>query len=269
MYKLLITDVDGTLVNTDDRISEKNLQALKDAKLAGIQIAICTGRSTMSSLRHIDTLGLNGYHGFLDGAYICNHRSRNILHSAPIDPKYVGRLIRFAGETSIYLELCDGLHSFALSQNPIPRLKNMVYETKHIIGPLDKISSDHKIIQAMMIANDPAAQDRIMGLETEIGTDLQFIKGQLPPNKSATFCEVLNSGVTKADVVVKLSEYYGIAIEETMAVGDWRNDTAMLSKAGLGVAMGNAPDDVKAAADRVTAHVDEDGLAKAIYDYLF
>ena len=82
MYKLLITDVDGTLVDKGDRISNENLEALALAKAAGVHIAISTGRSALSSLRHIDALGLNGYNCFYDGAFIYNHRTLDVLHAA-------------------------------------------------------------------------------------------------------------------------------------------------------------------------------------------
>lgn len=81
---------------------------------------------------------------------------------------------------------------------------------------------------------------------------------------SPYFADVVAKGCTKAVGIDRIIEHYGIALEETMAFGDGGNDIAMLQHVGVGVAMGNAMDDVKASADYVTTSVDEDGIAVAL-----
>ena len=78
------------------------------------------------------------------------------------------------------------------------------------------------------------------------------------------FADCIAKGTNKATGIDEISNYYGIDISETMAVGDGGNDIAMLRHAGIGVAMGNASDEVKACADMVTETVDEDGIEKLL-----
>ena len=82
-----------------------------------------------------------------------------------------------------------------------------------------------------------------------------------------TFGDIIASGVDKSTGIEKIGEYFGIKVEEMMAIGDGGNDISMIKYAGAGVAMGNAGDDVKLVADFITTSVDDDGVGNALRHY--
>ena len=268
MYKLLITDVDGTLVRRDGSISEENIRALQLAKAAGVHVSLCTGRSMLSCLHLITGIGLNNFHGFYDGAFICHQETRDVLYTEAIEPPLVERLTRFAEESGSYLELSSGLRSFSTDEVLPQEFKRLFFDTEHTVGQWDEIPKQEPIVQGLLVATTEKMNAGLSELKEELDGSLQLLITQNPAYPGVTVSVILASRASKATALEKLAEHHGISAQDVMAVGDWRNDTAMLAKAGLGVAMDNAPDDVKAAADRVTASVEENGLAKAIDVYL-
>lgn len=268
MYKLLVTDVDGTLVTRDGRISPQNLDALREAWNSGIHVSICTGRSMLSSTHHIDEIGLDGYHAFYDGAFICHRTSEDVLHAATIEPAHVRKLVEFAGEQDIYLELSTGLRSYSAREVLVPEFKTWVFAAEHFTGEMDGIWEKEQIVQGQLVTNCEEENSRVADLKTELGDEIQIIKAQIPPFPGMTFWVVLANGISKGNAVEKLAAHHGISTDEVMAIGDWQNDIPLLEMAGLGVAMGNATDDVKAVAQYVTKTVDEHGLAEAVRKFL-
>ena len=93
--------------------------------------------------------------------------------------------------------------------------------------------------------------------------------GQIEITRSAPrFCEFMSLGISKASAIKILADKYGIANDEILAIGDSDNDLQMITSVGCGVAMGNAVDRVKAACPRITDTCENDGFAKAVYDYV-
>jgi HAD superfamily hydrolase (TIGR01484 family) len=104
-YKLLVVDVDGTLVGKDGSISPVDIEAIKKAGAAGILVALSTGRVIKACRHIIDELALDGYHMFFDGAVISHPQKEEVIYSKPINRRVLRRAIGFAETNGIYLEL--------------------------------------------------------------------------------------------------------------------------------------------------------------------
>ena len=267
-YKLLLVDVDGTLVGKDGKISEENLAALRAANEAGVRVSICTGRSMLSSREQIEALGFDGFHAFYDGGFICQRDSGEVLHAGVVPPEAVKRLVEFAEQHDLYLELSSGARSYAARPCPIPELKAMAFDAEHSTGSLEGIWERERIVQGLVLSKGEANKALIDEIGRELAPATQIVRGPVVLTPGFDLGVILAGGTSKGSAIARFCDYHGITPAEVMAVGDWTNDIAMLKAAGLGVAMGQAPDEVKAAADCVTASIDEHGLAAAIRKYL-
>jgi Cof subfamily protein (haloacid dehalogenase superfamily) len=267
-YKLLLVDVDGTLVRKDGSISCENLAALRAAHEAGVHISICTGRSMISSMEQLRALGFDGFHAFYDGGFICHGESGEVLHAGAIDPVLVKRLVEFAGAHDYYLELSTGLKSFAALPCPVAELKSLAFAAEHTTGSLEGIEEREAIVQGLLVSLDDDDRKVAEAFVAELGPRLLLGYGPSGLTPGINVGVLLAGGTSKGGAITHFCEYHGITRDEVMAVGDWLNDISMLKEAGLGVAMGQAPDEVKAAADHVTASIDEDGLAEAIRKFI-
>jgi Cof subfamily protein (haloacid dehalogenase superfamily) len=267
-YKLLLVDVDGTLVRKDGSISEENLAALRAAREAGVHISICTGRSMMSSAGQVKALGFDGFHAFYDGGFICHESSGEIIHAGAVAPELVKKLIDFAEEQDFYLELSTGTRSYAARPCPIPELKSLAFDAEHTTGILAGIEKRERIVQGLLVSHTEEEKRLVEGFAAEVAPGLRIGHGPSVLTPGLNLAVALAGETSKGGAIAHLCAYHGITADEVMAIGDWLNDISMLKEAGLGVAMGQAPDEVKAAADYVTASIDEHGLAEAIKKFL-
>lgn len=265
--RLLIIDVDGTLIGESLSISPRVHQALTATKQRGVQIALCTGRPILSAQRFIEDLGLNGYHIFDAGATIANPTTGDKLYSAGLTPDLARDLVRAAKQAHLYLELYAGSNYFVEQIEAHTRLHSSVMGYLPQIAILEDIVETTPINKAEMLAlNDDehvlvqrfldSFADRIdWGWATAPGTDARFVN-------------LLPKGISKGEAVIKLGDYVAIPREQRMGVGDGFNDEPLLRNCGIAVAMGGAPDKIKAVADWVTKSAEEDGLALAVERFI-
>ncbi|KHE66925.1 Cof-type HAD-IIB family hydrolase [Halobacillus sp. BBL2006] len=236
--KLIALDLDGTLVNSQETVSDRNIKAIHEAKEQGIQVVLSTGRS-LSRCRHIaESLGESSYLVTINGGEIYNGEFE-LIERNKLKKEHVRRLWELKKEHGLYFwsSTVQGLFN---SQNPF---EEEVEEYDWLKFGYD-IEDDHvrKIILDELNKYD----------SFEI------------TNSSPTNIEINPSGVNKAAALAKVCDWLDLTMDEVMAVGDSMNDIAMIHKAGYGVAMGNAQDKVKEEANWVTLTNDEDGVAHAI-----
>lgn len=234
--KLIALDMDGTLLNRRQEISEENRKAITEAIEKGVQIVLSTGRHLHSTKPYADSMNLNSYLVVINGSQIWDPKG-NLLESHPLQEDVIHSM----------WELCDkhGCRFWAMTGDSEFR-KDF---PKEISGrewlkfgfDLD----DHEIRKAI--------------LEELQQNDQLEISNSSPLN-----IEVNALGINKANALKKICSELNITMDEVMAVGDSLNDLAMIQAAGCGVAMGNAQEAVKEAADWVTDTNDEHGVAKAI-----
>ena len=236
-YKLLVLDVDGTLLNDAKEISKRTLASLLKVQQMGIRVALASGRPTYGLMPLAKTLELGNYGGFIisyNGGQIINAQNGEILFERRINPEMLP-----------YLEKKARKNNFAI----------FTYHDDTILTD----SSDNEHVRAEANLNNLKIIQ-----EEEFSTAIDFAPCKCIFCSEPYFLEVVPCGIDKANTLGVLLSYLNIAREEVIAIGDGVCDVNMLQVAGLGIAMGHAQDSVKVCADYVTASNEEDGVAQSV-----
>lgn len=262
-YKLLVLDVDGTLLNDEREISKRTLAALLKVQQMGVRIVLASGRPTYGLMPLAKTLELGNYGGFVlsyNGCQIIKAQNGEILFERRINPEMLPYLEKKARKNgfAIFTYHDDTL----ITDSPDNEyIKNEALLNNLKIIKEDEFSTaiDFAPCKCMLVSDKEKA---LIGLEQHWEKRLA---GTLDAFRSEPyFLEVVPCGVNKANTLGALLEHLGVTREEVIAVGDGVYDVTMLQLAGMGVAMGHSQDSVKVCADYVTASNEEDGVALAV-----
>lgn len=262
-YKLLVLDVDGTLLNDEREISKRTLAALLKVQQMGVRIVLAFGRPTYGLMPLAKTLELGNYGGFVlsyNGCQIIKAQNGEILFERRINPEMLPYLEKKARKNgfAIFTYHDDTL----ITDSPDNEyIKNEALLNNLKIIKEDEFSTaiDFAPCKCMLVSDKEKA---LIGLEQHWEKRLA---GTLDAFRSEPyFLEVVPCGVNKANTLGALLEHLGVTREEVIAVGDGVCDVTMLQLAGMGVAMGHSQDSVKVCADYVTASNEEDGVALAV-----
>lgn len=262
-YKLLVLDVDGTLLNDEREISKRTLAALLKVQQMGVRIVLASGRPTYGLMPLAKTLELGNYGGFVlsyNGCQIIKAQNGEILFERRINPEMLPYLEKKARKNgfAIFTYHDDTL----ITDSPDNEyIKNEALLNNLKIIREDEFSTaiDFAPCKCMLVSDKEKA---LIGLEQHWEKRLA---GTLDAFRSEPyFLEEVPCGVNKANTLGALLEHLGVTREEVIAVGDGVCDVTMLQLAGMGVAMGHSQDSVKVCADYVTASNEEDGVALAV-----
>lgn len=267
--RLLALDMDGTLFGEDLVISEPVKQAVRMAAAGGVLISIASGRIAEEGLRVIADLGLTtaqvapiiAYQGAL--VYQPNVGP---LHSLTLDPLVAIEIITYTRR----LGLGVNLHTDSATYVERPHAADTFYADISQLAPIlvaDLVAfvrdKDIQPLKLVMV-NDALAATNVLVSNINARWGEHIVAARSHPR----FCEVTNPRANKGEALAYVADYLRIPIAQVMAIGDNQNDIPMLRDAGLGVAMGHAAAEVKAAADVVTGTLAEDGVATAISCYI-
>ena len=267
-YKLLVIDIDGTLINNEGNISDENSEALALAMNAGIQIALSTGRSVKSCLRYLEELSLDSYHIFFDGALVSCPATEEHIYVQHLEAEAVKQLVEFARETNADIEITSINNYYSERETWSTHAKRQFFGVETTIGDLTGIWNREQIIRADLVISNPEEEARATAFIDYFKEKLQFTEAHSPRLPDVRFINMTSPGLSKGKALEALAKHLGIGLKATVAVGDWINDIPLLTTAGLGIAMGNAHDDLKEVADHVTLDVEKHGLAAAIKRFL-
>ena len=264
-YKMLVLDLDDTLLRDDLTISSKTREAILAAQSYGATVVIATGRPTYACISIAKEIGLDKYGGFVisfNGAVITNVATGHVLREVNITKENVYALYQLSQEL--------GSHILTYMNNKIITPKNNEYieiEKKLTSMPIveveDFVSFIDRNVPKAILLQEP----------TYLKWVAEQIRPRIPSGLNMTFSkpfflEFMNENVDKALSVSLLADYLGIDLSSVIAVGDGYNDISMIKCAGLGVAMGNSVDKVKEASDYITHSNMEDGVAEIIYRFM-
>lgn len=270
-YKLICLDMDGTLLNSNKKISDKTKNVIKKAHEKGVKIALSTGRVFISAKYYANILGISAPIIASNGAYIREKDKNKVIYKSPIEEELCKSIINIAKnyEFHFYLNTCDTI----ISANPYPKgytyleMSNELPEDVKVNLQVnvnleeEARNKNGEIVKAICISdNREMLQDARKKIEA-LG-NLEIVSS-LGDN-----FEIMNKNVSKGKAVKVLADFYGISQDEVICMGDGENDLSMIKYAGLGVVMGNAPDCIKKYADYITDTNDNDGVAKAIEEFV-
>ncbi|MDR2815473.1 MAG: Cof-type HAD-IIB family hydrolase [Proteiniphilum sp.] len=266
-YKLLVLDVDGTLENSKKELSVQTLTTLRKIQHAGIRIVLASGRSPYG-LRHlVEKLEMKKWGGYIlpyNGAQIIDAESDAVLFEKRIDPEMFPYLERKAKKSGF------GIFTYRHNQLITTQPENRHIRDEAALNGMEIVAvenfsaavdfSPHKCV---LVSDDETA---LVALKEQWRKRLA---GVLDVYRSESFfLEVAPVFIDKGNTLGVLIEKLGISTEEVMAIGDGRRDFSMLQLAGLGIAMGNAQDSIKACADYITESNDNDGVAIAVQKFI-
>lgn len=266
MYKLIALDMDGTLLSSDKKVSKRNEAALKKAEEKGVKVVLASGRPLIGLNRYLHELDLVKGEDFVlsfNGGLVQNTKTKEVVSKITLkgsDLKYI---------YDISKDLNINIHAFHAKEGLItPKSsKYTIHEATlngidFTIKDFHEVDDDDDIIKVMMIDPEEVLDPAIEKLPEEVYKKYSVFKS------APFFLEFTHKEVDKGLGLKKLSEHLGIKREEIIACGDAGNDLSMVKYAGLGVAMDNAIDEVKDAANFVTTSNDEDGVAKVIEKFI-
>jgi Cof subfamily protein (haloacid dehalogenase superfamily) len=266
-YKLLVLDVDGTLLNEEKKITPRTKLALLKMQHLGVQIVLASGRPTFGLMPLAIELGLDKNGGYIlsyNGGQIINIQTNELLFEKRIDPDMLPYLERKArkNEFPIFTYHQDTILTTHPANERIRReaeLNGM--KVKAVAEFADAI--DFSPCKCMLVGEDAEA---LTDLETHWKKRLA---GSLDVFQSEPyFLEIVPQHIDKANTLSWLMEKLNIDAHEIIVVGDGVCDVGMIQIAGLGVAMGNAQESVKACADYVTDSNEEDGVALVVETHI-
>jgi len=267
--QLLVLDIDGTIAGKSNDIREPVKQAIAQAQAKGIQVAIATGRMYCSALRFHQEIGSTLPMLAYQGAWIQDPATQKIYQHLPLSRTTAEQLLDYF-ETEPLRSLLS-VHFYINDQLYVREItpETKVYAQRAEIVPLPvgdlRQALTAEPTKVLALCEDTAIIDQLLGSLRQ-----QYTPAELYLTKSvATFFEATHPGANKGTGVRYLAEeILGLAAHNVMAIGDNFNDVEMLEYAGLGVAMGNAPDGVKAIAKWVAPGVEQDGAAAAIEAFI-
>ena len=266
MYKLIALDMDGTLLREDKSVSERTKKAIADAKAKGVTVVIATGRpidGVTRYLEELDMLGENDYVLSYNGGLVLKTKSREVVSKTALTGADLHYLHNLSKELGVNIHAFSEVHGLITPKNSkYTEVEANINGIKIAINDYSDIEDDHSIIKVMMIDEPEVLQKAIDNLPKEVYEKYTVVRS------APFFLEFLNKKVNKGTGVELLAKHLNIKQEEIMTFGDAGNDLDMIVYAGMGVAMANAFDEVKEAANYITDSNENDGVAKAIEKFV-
>ncbi len=258
MIRCIAIDLDDTLLRTDLTIAGPDREAISRAVAKGIKVLLASGRMVQSMKPYAEELGLDVPLIAYNGAIVQEAVSGEILYHRPVPRQEALDVLTVFRQSGVHLNVYvnDQLYMDQLTPWGQRYAANARVET-HVadLAELLKEHPSHKLLGVGEVDRIDALQEQ---LQSQFGDKLYFVKSK------PTYLEILAPEVSKGRALQELVAAWGFSREEVMAIGDAPNDLSMITWAGTGVAIGNASEVVKKAADFVVADHDHCGVAEAI-----
>lgn len=265
MKKALVLDIDGTLTNSKKEITPATRQAIQDLMKHGQKVILASGRPTPGMRRYEKELELEKYGGYLlsfNGAKIVDCYTGEIIYQKLLPLSLLPGLYRFADDNGC--GLITYLGSEVISAFPPDKYVELEARINGLpVREVDNFTEfvDFDINKCLMTAEPEKAERLEQELRERYGTHADIYRSE------PYFIEIVPKNVNKGASLDRILPVLGVVRENTVCCGDGFNDISMIEYAGVGVAMENAQQAVKDAADYVTTSNDEDGLIQVIEKY--
>jgi Cof subfamily protein (haloacid dehalogenase superfamily) len=273
-YRLLALDVDGTLLDPAGKLRPVVQQAIMEVQQRGIRVVLCTGRRFRTALPLAQELQLTAPLVVHNGALVKDPASGDTLHQTCLPARIYLQALLHLRQLGVPMVYIDAFHDHI----------DILTEALERAHPFQQAYLQENLTHCRIVEDIgvPPAYGVVMMSVMGDETSLQALRSRITAalrtqarinmlinkNYQGFILEVLHPAVSKWVGLQRLAAQEGIAPEAIMAVGDDENDMEMLRGAGLGIAMGNARPEVKAAADQVTSSNADDGLVQAIERFL-
>jgi hydroxymethylpyrimidine pyrophosphatase-like HAD family hydrolase len=289
-YDILAIDLDGTLLDSKRRVSDSNIRAIEDARAAGMQVIICTGRGLVESKEALDAIKQAEPVVVAGGSIISDPVTTQTLHRFSLDAALVDRAVS---------RLLNHRHPVMVLKDPVAAGYDYLIVHGPQRLPLDPVTLwwfeklKVRVRYADHLAEDEHPEHTVRlgvcglsGVMSQIHDDIHEAFGEhatmhhfpavlepeheakLPPGQKLHILEVFDRSASKWSAIRWLADQRGIHTSRICAIGDEINDLPMIREAGLGIAMDNAIPAVRDAAKQRTRSNDDDGVSHAIRNVL-
>lgn len=260
--KLVATDIDGTLVKWDTRVSDGVKNCVKKLQENGVKVVLVTGRMHCATKHLRDELGLNSPVVSYQGGLIKDSDGKT-LYQENLDSDYAKEIINWAHKNDVHLNLyIDDKLYVEKDDDCVKRYTDGKF-VPYTVCPFEslKIENVNKIL-----AIDYGNAEHVTGWVNELQVkfpELYIVKS------TPFFCEIGSPMAKKSLGVEFLAKHWNLSQDEILTIGDQNNDIELLKAGGVKVAMGNATPELKECANFITDSVENDGFVKAINKFCF
>jgi Cof subfamily protein (haloacid dehalogenase superfamily) len=257
--RLLISDVDGTLVTNDKVLTPGAIAAAKALREAGIGLAITSSRPPHGMRMLVEPLDMILPMAGCNGGVLVNP-DLSVIETHAIEPSAAKRTVDFLGKQGLDVWLYTETEWFVPKRaGPHVDREAFILQSEPVIA---SAFTDAQLADAVKIVGVSDDHDLIAASET--AAQLQLGKSVSATRSAAHFLDVTNPLANKGQVLATLARRLGVSPDQIATIGDMPNDVMMFRKSGFSIAMGNASAEVKAQASAVTESNQEDGFAKAV-----
>ena len=262
-YKLIVLDVDGTMLNSNRELTKRTAQTLRKVQQMGIRVALASGRPTYGVLPLAQAIDLGVYDGYIisyNGAQVMEAKTGQIIFERRIDPQMVPYLEKKAAKMGLTMAYYDGNEVVSTDiTNPHivdeAEMNGMTLRQDDVLS----LSMDDWPAEVMLVSDD---EEALTSLEQHMQRHLNGVMDTIHSNPY--YLEIVGYQVGKSYAMSALVQKMGIGLDEVLAIGDGEADINMIQMAGTGIAMANATEGVRRCADFTTLSNDQDGAALAI-----
>lgn len=264
--KILILDIDGTLVNSQKQITERTLKYLHRIQEEGHVVALASGRPYPGMERYAKQIGLDKFGGYavsFNGGMLVSCASGTPVFEKKIPNRYAPVIYQYAVKHGIGMVTYH--QDMVITGTAIDDY--MQYEARLNHMALKQVKDfvhyvDFDMIKCLLTAEPEKAEQCERELFDMLAPELNVFRSE------PYFIEITTRGIDKAETIACLLELIGIPRKNSVCCGDGFNDLTMVQYGGIGVAMGNAQQIVKDHADYITSSCDEDGIVEVIEKFI-
>jgi Cof subfamily protein (haloacid dehalogenase superfamily) len=262
MIRVLLSDVDGTLVRNDKTLTDRTVQAVHALHEAGIDFALTSGRPPRGMAMLVDPLALRGPLAGFNGGLVVE-ADMDVLEEHAIADELVPRAIRLLQEAGLFVWAYRG-NDWYVRDPDGPRVDRESHTLQFEPTVLESFDSLGPGVAKIVGVSDDldAVANAQCSIADELGDRVSAATSQ------PYYLDITHPRANKGAVVDFLSKRYEVPREDIATIGDGRNDVLMFRRSGLSVAMGNAHPDVQHAAQHITTTNEDDGFANAVDRYI-
>jgi Cof subfamily protein (haloacid dehalogenase superfamily) len=261
--RLAFFDIDGTLLDSHGQIHPHLYPAIASLKSKGIKTAIASGRPYFASRFLVNELGIDDAGMFYTGAHLFEPRSQHTLLEVPLLVVDALAVLQAAQSLDLYAEVYTPSGFYLREPTDVSRTHAAHLRVNPELADLATVVMLGNVSKLLVGVNRTVQGDRISVLEKEFPS-LIFARAYLSGYPDWQFASVISGAATKRRAFDFLLHHHQLKSHQVIAFGDAESDMDFLQMAGIGVAMGNANDNVKVVADWVTKTADEAGVAYAL-----
>ncbi len=265
-YKMLVMDMDDTLLRHDLSISQKNIESIKKAQDLGVKVILASGRPDCAMNYYASKLDIDKNESYIisyNGAIISESKTKKIIFKKFLKSEHAKLLYKISKRNNVFI------HTYEEKKIVTPQ-NNEYTEIESQITGMDVVEQEKKfenflendVVKILMLEKPEKLSELEENLKPHLTNDLTMFTSK------PYFLEFMNKDVDKGKAVERLAEQLNIKREEVICMGDSYNDLSMIKYAGLGVAMGNAPDDIKNQSDYIAPTNMDDGVAYVIEKFI-